>query len=84
MRQNGKVVWLMARPETILNRMSADATTAQRRPSLTGHGPLDEIVQLLALREPMYRETADFTIDTENRTPEELTAEILDRLETPK
>ncbi len=84
MRQSGKVVWLMARPETILKRMSGDATTAERRPSLTGHGPLDEIVQLLALREPMYRDTADFTIDTENRTPEELTAEILDRLDLPK
>jgi shikimate kinase len=84
MRQSGKVVWLVARPETILERMSADATTAQRRPSLTGRVPLDEIVQLLAQREPMYRETADFTIDTENRSPEELTAEILDRLDLPK
>ena len=84
MSQSGKVVWLVARPETILKRMSADVTTAQRRPSLTGRGPLDEIVQLLALREPMYRDTADFTIDTENRTPDELTAEILDRLDLLK
>ncbi|MGD0382811.1 MAG: shikimate kinase [Thermoguttaceae bacterium] len=84
MRQSGKVVWLTARPETILKRMSGDAATAERRPSLTGHGPLEEIVQLLALREPMYRETADFTVDTENRTPQELTAEILDHLEIQK
>jgi shikimate kinase len=84
MRQSGKVVWLKASPETILKRMSGDAATPQRRPSLTGRGPLDEIVQLLARREPMYRDTADFTIDTENRTPEELTAEILDRLEIQK
>jgi shikimate kinase len=84
MRQSGKVVWLTARPETILKRMSGDATTAQRRPSLTGHGPLDEIVQLLALREPMYREMADLTVDTENRTAEELGNEILDSLEIQK
>jgi shikimate kinase len=83
-RQSGKVVWLTARPETILKRMSGDAATAERRPSLTGHAPLEEIVQLLARREPMYRETADFTVDTENRTPQELTAEILDRLEMLK
>jgi shikimate kinase len=83
-RQSGKVVWLTARPETILKRMSSDAATAERRPSLTGHAPLEEIVQLLARREPMYRETADFTVDTENRTPQELTAEILDRLEMLK
>jgi shikimate kinase len=80
MRQSGKVVWLKAQSETILKRMSGDATTDQRRPSLTGRDPLEEIVQLLALREPMYRDTADFTIDTENRTPEELTAEILEWL----
>ncbi|MGD0515979.1 MAG: shikimate kinase [Thermoguttaceae bacterium] len=84
MRQSGKVVWLTARPETILKRMSGDAATPERRPSLTGCGPLEEIVQLLARREPMYRETADLTVNTENRTPEELTAEILDHLEIQK
>jgi shikimate kinase len=80
MRQCGKVVWLTAQPDTILQRMAADLTTAQRRPNLTDKTPLDEIVQLLARREPIYRQTADLTIDTENRTPEELAAEILDRL----
>lgn len=84
MRQSGKVVWLTARAETILQRMSGDYTTAQRRPSLTGRDPLDEIVQLLAQREPIYRMTADLTIDTENRTPEELTAEILDQFDLLK
>ena len=84
MRQSGKVVWLTARPEIILKRMSGDAATPERRPSLTGCGPLEEIVQLLARREPMYRETADLTVNTENRTPEELTAEILDHLEIQK
>lgn len=84
MRQSGKVVWLIARPETILKRMSADATTTQRRPSLTDKGPLDEIIQLLAEREPIYRQTAHLTVDTENRTPQELTEEILSRLKVPK
>lgn len=81
LRQCGKVVWLTAQPETILQRMAADLTTAQRRPSLTAQTPLHEIIQLLAQREPIYRQTADLTIDTENRTPEELAAEILDHLE---
>jgi shikimate kinase len=80
MRQSGKVVWLTARPDTILQRMSADASTNQRRPNLTHHEPLKEIVELLARRDPIYRETADYIIDTENRTPEALCAEILDSL----
>ena len=41
MRASGKVVWLNARPETILARMSGDQTTALRRPNLTEKGPLD-------------------------------------------
>jgi shikimate kinase len=80
MRKNGKVVWLTAKPETILARMSGDATTAQRRPNLTDKGPLDEIVQLLAQREPVYKETAHLVVDTENRTPDELADEILQGL----
>jgi shikimate kinase len=77
MHAAGSVVWLTARPETILARMNADATTAARRPSLTGKSPLDEIVALLAVREPMYREAADWVVATEGRTPEELAAEVI-------
>ena len=40
MREAGKVVWLTARPETILARMTADATTTARRPNLTDRTPL--------------------------------------------
>jgi shikimate kinase len=81
MHAGGRVVWLTASPETILARMSADATTATRRPSLTDQGPLEEIVQLLARREPIYQETADWTVPTEGRTPKQLVEEILGRLE---
>jgi shikimate kinase len=81
MRANGKVVWLKARPETILARMSGDPTTAGRRPNLTERGPLEEIIQLLEQREPIYRESAHLQADTEGKTPEQLVAEILDRLE---
>jgi shikimate kinase len=80
MGNGGTVVWLKALPETIHRRMTGDATTAGRRPDLTAQGGLDEIVQLLARREPIYEETADFAIDTENKTPEAIAAEILERL----
>jgi shikimate kinase len=80
MRTAGKVVWLTARPQTVLARMSGDATTAARRPDLTGKDPLEEIVHLLAVRTPIYQETADLIVDTEGKTPEQLTAEIVERL----
>ena len=81
MRAGGKVVWLVARPETILARMSGDATTAGRRPALTDRAGLEEILHLLAKREPIYRQTAHLEIDTEGKTPEQLAEEILGRLE---
>lgn len=79
MKQSGKVVWLTASPETIHRRMSIDATTGQRRPNLTSSGGLEEIVELLQRREPIYRALADWIISTENRPPESIAAEILTR-----
>ncbi len=81
MRTAGKVVWLTARPETIHARMSGDATTSTRRPSLTDRAALDEILHLLAHREPIYRQTADLEIDTEGKTPSQLVSEILQWLQ---
>ena len=81
MRASGRVVWLVAQPETILKRMSADATTPGRRPNLTDQDPLGEIVHLLTRREPIYRESAHLVVDTEGKTPERLVDEILERLE---
>ena len=77
MRESGQVVWLTAQPETILARMTGDATTADRRPGLTNRPPLEEIVQLLSRREPIYRESAHLIVDTEGKSPEQLTEEIL-------
>lgn len=81
MRAGGKVVWLTAQPETIHARMSGDATTADRRPNLTDKGPLEEIRTLLTSREPIYRESAHVQVDTEGKTPEAITDEILKRLD---
>ena len=77
LRESGTVVWLLARPETILQRMSADTTTAARRPNLTDKGPLDEIIQLLAVREPIYQEAAHLRVDTEGKSPAQIAEEIL-------
>ena len=84
MREAGRVVWLTALPETILARMSGDATTAGRRPNLTDRKPLDEITQLLCVREPIYRETAHFAVDTEGKTTAELVETIVEQLRTDR
>jgi shikimate kinase len=77
LRQTGFVAWLTADPATIWQRLQADATTWERRPTLTVGG-LAEIEELLRQREPLYREVADCTVDTSARTPDEVAALILD------
>ena len=81
MRKSGQVVWLTATPDTILARMCGDATTADRRPSLTNQPPREEIVQLLGRREPIYRQSAHLIVDTEGKSPDQLTEEIFAALE---
>lgn len=77
MRASGKVVWLKAQPETIQARMAGDATTEARRPNLTDKGGLEEIVGLLARREPIYRRSAHLEVDTEGKALDQIAAEIL-------
>ena len=73
----GHVIWLTANADTILTRMLGDATTADRRPSLTSLPPREEIVTVLERREPIYRETGHLIVDTENRSFEALVAKII-------
>jgi shikimate kinase len=77
MRAAGWVVWLTAAPATIAARMAGDATTAARRPRLTDHSPQQEIEQLLAVRTPIYQETAHLVVDTEGKAPAAIVAEIV-------
>ena len=73
----GTVVWLTARPETIFERMAEDAKTSQQRPNLTTGGGLAEIVSLLRQREPVYRACADFTVETDTKSAEQVAQEIV-------
>ena len=77
---SGRVVWLQGSPTSLLARITADQTTVERRPRLSPHSDYDEIVEILAAREPIYRQLANLTVDTDRRTPDELVAEIADWL----
>lgn len=70
------IVWLKATPETIADRVLADETTNLRRPRLTTSGGMQEIVALLAQREPLYRQMAHCEVDTDGLTA----SEVVDRM----
>ena len=68
------VVWLQAPAEHLWERIRADARNV--RPNLTALGGLEEVRQLLNVREPLYRETAHFSIDAIH-SPETTVEELL-------
>jgi len=79
LRRSARVVWLTADAETLWGRLRADASTAERRPALAGGG-LEEVVEVLRAREPLYRACADLTVETAGLSPMAVAEEILRRL----
>ena len=62
-----KKVYLHCRPAVLAERIAGDAQSAAGRPALTegsaGGADPDEIAEVLAQREPVYREVADSVLD---------------------
>lgn len=74
-----KRIYLRCEPEVLAARLAADATSAMGRPSLTGQGAssVEEIRQVLAVREPIYREVMTAELDVTHLTPEEAAVYIV-------
>ena len=60
LRERGQVVYLKSSPEELFRRLRHD----RNRPLLQGGDPLTRLRDLHAVRDPLYRETATFTIET--------------------
>jgi shikimate kinase len=70
------IVWLQASPQTIWKRIQADQKSYSRRPNLT-IGGLAEIEQVFQNRVSLYSEMSNFSISTEELSPEDLADRIL-------
>ncbi|NNE90591.1 MAG: shikimate kinase [Verrucomicrobiales bacterium] len=68
LKRCGYVIWLKADPESIFERVSRN----RNRPLLQTENPLATIRELLAEREELYRETADFEVNTSELTVDEI------------
>jgi shikimate kinase len=76
----GFVVWIRVDADTIWARLASDPTSSKSRPSLTNKSGLEEVRELVAFREPLYRSTADLEIDAAGLGPEDVAKEILTRI----
>lgn len=72
----GRVVYLHASVEQQVSRTARD----RNRPLLRTANPAQVLSDLLALRDPLYREIADVVIETDERPPRMVVMEILARL----
>jgi shikimate kinase len=71
---NGWIAYLQTSP----SQQAARAGRTRHRPLLHGHGdPESRLAQLLAIREPLYRSIADFTICTDHQRVTLVAAEIV-------
>lgn len=81
LRTKGFIIWLKARPETIIRRIKDNAD----RPSLTGKKSfLEEVQEVLAERTPKYQAAAHVAIDTDDLSPHEVAEKIIEELKGKK
>lgn len=77
MQENGVIVWLKARPETIQERMLQDGVTEDQRPALTSKGFIRETEDILRVRTPLYEAAKDFSIHTDDVTTDDIYQAII-------
>lgn len=80
LRDAGPVVWLYASPATLVARLSRDRQSGSVRPSLTGRPIDEEVAEILAIREPLYREAATLTVHSDGEPAEQVARRILRHL----
>lgn len=76
--ERGVVIYLSARPEDLYERVRQD----RNRPLLATPDPLGRLRELHALRDPLYREVADITVETGAQGVQSLARQLLRKLDT--
>lgn len=72
MKASGYVCYLTASIDQLVERTARD----KKRPLLQVDNPRQRIIDLLAMRDPLYRDAADFIINTDKRSPKVVAQEI--------
>lgn len=76
MKKSGQIVLLNAKPETILERVKDD----DNRPLLEGKKNTEFISDMMEERRPKYEGAADFVIQTDGKTADEICKEIFEKI----
>ena len=77
LKKSGILVWLQASVDTLVNRIGEDS---ERPPLVSGRTQREDMELTLKERKPLYQQATDLTINTENKTPEEVAEAIINLL----
>lgn len=75
LQEKGKIVFLRAQLETLSKRLKVDG----ERPLLqtSAENLQDRLARLMKERSPVYEHVADYIVDVDGKTPEEIAKEII-------
>ena len=80
LKSRGIVIYLHASVDQLVSRTSRD----RKRPLLNTEDPRSRLEELMKIRDPLYREVADFVIDTGGRTIQGAEKDILSKIRVSK
>jgi shikimate kinase len=76
LKQTGVVIWLNAPLQDIIDRLKKDARNGAMRPQFTSGNIVQETIDIMRKRLPLYERAADYTVDTLSKNAEEVAEEI--------
>jgi len=77
LKKNGILVWLQANVNTLVSRTGEDT---DRPPLVEGRTRREDMELTIKERKPLYQQAADLTVNTENKTPEEVADLVINLL----
>ena len=75
--ESGKAVYLSGSLDVLWGRIAGDAKSDDQRPALTDLDGRAEVEQVLTHRAPIYEACADYTIDVDELSPQEIADTIV-------
>ena len=76
LKQEGVIIWLNAPLQDIIYRLKKDARKGATRPQFTSGNIIQETIDIMRQRLPLYESAADYIVDMFNKNPEQVAEEI--------
>ena len=76
LKQAGVIIWLNAPLQDIIDRLKKDARSGEMRPQFTSGNIIQETIDIMKQRLPLYESAADHTVDTAGKSAAQVAEEI--------